>query len=128
MTANTLTLKFFEAVQPSLFNVSGITIWSDQFANSPMIETRQLSINSTLTFLDFNSVVVVQFTEEDEEYLKRPEGVIATSVNTSFLTLERFVAVDYVALEVEEIVGEGLQVRQFFEGQSLSEVCVHYAK
>ena len=117
MTANTLTLKFFEAVQPNLFSVSGITLWSDRYTNGSMLEYRQLSSNSTLTFLKFNSVVVVTFTEEDEDYLKRPEGVIATSINTSFITLESSVATDYVDRRLEEIVGVGEQVRMFFEGQ-----------
>ena len=117
MTANTLTLKFFEAVQPNLFNVSGITIWSDRFTNGSMLEYRQLSSNSTLTFLKFNSVVIVMFTEEDEDYLKRPEGVIATSINTSFITIESSVATDYVGQRLEEILGVGEEVRMFFEGQ-----------
>lgn len=116
MTENTLTMKFFEAVQPGLFDPSGITLWSDQFTDGAS-ESLQFSINSTIDFVDFNSVVILHFTEEDENYLKRPEGTIATSVNTSYLTLENFTATDYVRLSVEEIVGEGMQVRVFFEGK-----------
>ena len=118
MTENTLTMKFFEAVRPDLFDPSGITLWSDQFTDEAS-ESRQLSINSTIDFMDFNSVVILHFTEEDENYLKRPEGLITTSVNTSFLTLENFTAIDYRNLSVEEIVEEGLQVRHFFEGKLL---------
>ena len=124
MTANTLTMKFFEAVRPDLFNPSGITLWSNRFTSGAVgeFESRQLSANSNLTFTDFDSVVILHFTEEDENYLKRPEGIITTSVNSSFLTLENYTAIDYVGLPVDGIVGEGMQVRLFFEGQQF---CVH---
>ena len=111
MTANTLTMKFFEAVRQ--FDPSGITLWSSEFTHE---ESLQLSTNSVLEFVDFSATVIVHFTEEDENYLKRPAGVIATSVNTSFLTLDSLTAVDYVGLEVVEIQQERLQVRFFYEG------------
>ena len=111
MTANTLTMKFFEAVDQ--FNPSGITLWSSEFTDE---ESLRLDTNSVVEFVDFSSIVIVYFTEEDENYLKRPEGVITTSVNTSFLTLDSSTAVDYVGLEVKEIQLERLQVRFFYEG------------
>ncbi|CAI8055080.1 hypothetical protein GBAR_LOCUS30067 [Geodia barretti] len=111
MTANTLTMKFFEAVRQ--FDPSGITLWSSEFTHE---ESLQLSTNSVLEFVDFSATVIVHFTEEDENYLKRPESIIATSVNTSFLTLDSSTAaVDYVGLEVVEIQPERLQVRFFYE-------------
>ena len=111
MTANTLTMKFFEAVDQ--FDPSGITLWSSEFTDE---ESLQLDPNSVLEFVDFSATVIVHFTEEDENYLKRPEGTIATSVNTSFLTLDNSTAVDYVGFEVVEIQPERLQVRFFYEG------------
>ena len=116
MTASALTMKFFEAVRPELFDPFGITLWSDQSTDGE-IESLQLSKDSITDFVDFNSVVILYFTEEDENYLKRPEGTITTSVNTSFLTMENFTATDYVGLPVNEILGEGMQVRLFFEGK-----------
>ena len=111
MTANTLTMKFFEAVDE--FDPSGITLWSSEFTDE---ENLRLDANSVLNFVDFSSTVIIQFTEEDENYLKRPDGTISTSVNTSFLTLDSSTAVDYVGYEVEEIQLERLQVRFFYEG------------
>ena len=120
MTANTLTVKFFEAVRQ--FDPSGITLWSSEFTHE---ESLQLSTNSVLEFVDFSATVIVHFTEEDENYLKRPESIIATSVNTSFLTLDSSTAaVDYVGLEVVEIQPERLQVRFFYEGMQISCVFV----
>ena len=117
MTANTLTMKFFEAVQPDLFDPTGITLWSDQFTEK---ESLNLSPDSILDFVDFNSRVVLHFTEEDENYLKRPEGTITTSVNTSFLTMENFTATDYVGFLVDEILDERMQVQFFVEGEYIA--------
>ena len=107
-------MKFFEAVRPDLFDPSGITLWNDQFMEE---ESLQLSRDSILDFVDFNSRVILHFTEEDENYLKRPEGTITTSVNTSFLTMENFTATDYVGFPVDAILEERMQVRFFVEGR-----------
>ena len=115
MTANTLTMKFFEAVDE--FNPSGITLWSSNFTDE---ENLKLDVNSVVEYEDFRSVVIVHFTEEDENYLKRPEGTIATSVNTSFLTMDTFTANDFVGLPVEDIQTDRLQVHLFFEDLTCS--------
>jgi hypothetical protein len=112
MTANTLTMKFFEAVRPDIFDPTGITLWSNEFTDE---ESLQLSKDSIIDFVDFNSRVIFHFTEEDENYLKRPEGTITTSVNTSFLTMENFTATDYAGFPVDEILDERMQVQFFFE-------------
>ena len=111
MTANTLTMKFFEAVDD--FDPSGIVLWGSRFTDE---ESRRLDSSSVLEFVDFGSRVILHFTESDEDYLKRPEGEITTSVNTSFLTLDSSTAVDYVGIPVVEIQTERLQVRFFQEG------------
>ena len=113
MTANTLNMKFFEAVDD--FHPSSITLWSSEFTDE---ESLRLDPNSFVEFVDFSSRVIVHFTQDDEDYLKRPEGVITTSVNTSFLTLHSSTAVDYVGFPVEEIDAERLQVRFFYQGKT----------
>ena len=122
---NFLILKFSEAVLPETLNISAITLLATRSA--PDIEKLPLDENSRVLRREFDSLLYVQFTMEDEDFLKNFRKMIAKSPDTTFLSIESEAAEDYFGYNVLNISDENaVRVRLYFEGQShIIILCIH---
>jgi hypothetical protein len=117
---NFLILKFSEAVLPGTLNISAITLLATPSA--PDNEKLPFDQKSRVIRREFDSLLYVQLTPEDEDYLKNTRRAIAKSPDTTFLSIESETAEDYFGYNVLNISEENaVRVRLYFEGQS----CMH---
>ena len=114
---NFLTLKFSEAVLPGTLNISGITLQSTQTDMPGVTDSVPLSQNSRIIRREFNSLLSIALTMEDEEAIKNPRISLAKSAATTFLSIVRDSAEDYAGFRVQNISSHNaLPVRNYFEG------------
>ena len=115
---NMLVVKFSEAVRPETFNASAITLQSSVDGVVDMF-TAPVSISqqSRIVYREFNSLLIVHLTEENQDEIKNPRSSLAKSAESTFLTLEMEVAENYFGFRAENISSSAaLAVRQYFEG------------
>ena len=111
---NFLILKFSEAVFPDTFNASAITILSGPLSPDRVV----LDEDSRIFRQEFESLIFIRLSADDEDELKDTRREIAKSAETTFLALEMETAEDYFGARVVNISEENpLPVREYFEGE-----------
>ena len=124
---NLLILKFSEAVLPSAFNISGITILSTPTLTGST-DFQTLDSNSQVFTTEYESLVHIRFTAQDEEEIKDTDHTIAKSRNSTYIAIQSITAEDYYGFQVLNIsMDNPLQVRDYFEGEyKINVVCISY--
>ena len=111
---NFLILKFSEAVFPDTLNLSAISLLSSPSSPRPVV----IDPNSRVIRREFDSLLYVQLTVNNEDELKDTRRPIAKSPETTYLSIDSFAAEDYFGFNVLNISDENaVRVRLYFEGQ-----------
>ncbi len=115
---NLLIMKFSEAVRPDTFNASAITLLSTPGLSDDPINVVTLSQNSRIDREEFNSLLLLSFTPSEEEDIKNPRSDLAKSAESTFISIEREAAENYLGFRVQNIsVDSALAVQLYFEGK-----------
>lgn len=114
---NLLILKFSESVRPDTFNVSQLMLQDGPTINETT-DTETFDQNSEVVYGEFNSLVTIRLTQQDEDRLKGTTRVVATSRETTYLSLNPTTAEDYSNFSVLDIDSDSaVQVNLYFEGE-----------
>ncbi len=123
---NLLILKFSESVRPDTFNVSRLSLQDGPTLNGSS-DFQVFDQNSPVTYNEFYSLVSIRFTRQDEDTLKETTRNVATSRETTYLTIDPSTAEDYSGFQVLGIYGDNAtQVNLYFEGRCVTfSFCMH---
>ena len=108
-----LTMKFSEPVRSDTFDASAITLLSSSTAGATGVT---LSQQSMIRYQEFNSLLILMLTESEESEIENPLSPLAKSANTTFLSIMRGAATNFVGLTVES--SEALPVRIYIKGKT----------
>ena len=108
-----LTMKFSEPVRSDTFDASAITLLSSSIAGATGVT---LSQQSMIRYQEFNSLLILMLTESEESEIENPLSPLAKSANTTFLSIMRGAATNFVGLTVES--SEALPVRIYIKGKT----------
>ena len=120
LSTNHLTMKFSQAILPGSFNATSVTLL--HAASSPDYLT--LSAQSIVVYLDYNSLIQITLTTADQDILKSSNGLVAKTVNSTYIAIQSTVCENYVLLGAVPILPSNpQQVRYFKEGE-----CMEYRR